>query len=88
VAHAEHPPDEPCDSCAAVAAMDARGDMWAEGPDRDRKPPRVMVEVEIEGGTVLAPAFTDAETSRAMRLEAAGYEVDPETGQYRHGTWY
>jgi hypothetical protein len=59
--------------------------MWAAGPQRGPVP--MTVAVETEGGAYPFPAVHDPETERAMRLEAAGYERDPSTGEYRRGTW-
>jgi hypothetical protein len=71
---------------ARVAAADERGRMWAEGPPR--KQTLVNIEVETEHGTVMAPGTIDPEIAQAMRLEAAGYERDPVTGQWRPGGFY
>ena len=84
--HPQHDSAE-CEHCAAVAAADERGRMWAAGPERGKQA-RVNVEVETEAGTYQAPATIDPETARAMRYEAAGWERDPETGQYRPGSFY
>jgi hypothetical protein len=66
-------------------ALDVGRD-W-DGPEQPPKPTRVTIDVETAAGRVKMPARHDPETERAMALEAAGFEVDPATGQYRKASW-
>ena len=63
-----------------MAAADARGKRWDEGPE-PAKQVRVNVPVETENGPVTAPGTIDPDTAVAMRAEAAGLERKAD------GTW-